>query len=198
MFEFLLLKKGFSMQFSLIAKLVLLLSAVICTNFSATLCQAQDVERTPRFFFHFLPLDNPDAGANWQATGSQRIVVQGKNTVPETVLFGSEDNEYTFSNNFEIRDSNGNLILNLRGTTWSRASVVHITEDGVEKVDSAYWLIKDGEDITDLKGLTAATGPDGDVTTVENISLGSAEDNTLFLLRNNGNPVRFSLGWFNK
>lgn len=194
-----LYRKVPTMKMLIHAKPVTLCLALICTALFALPSQAQESARIQRFFFHFLPLDAPETGANWVAEGSQRIAVQSRNLGLDTLMFGFPDYVFTFDSDYEIRDTNGDLILDLRGTTWARASVVHITEDGVEKVDSVYWLLGEGEDPKVLKGLTAATGPDGDVGTLENVSLGAAGDGTLYILRNNlSNPVRFSIGWFNK
>jgi len=160
---------------------------------------AADRPGTTRFFFEYLPKDVV-GGSDWEAEGSRRIVVHDPDTNWARLQFGFPDYATLYPWDFELYDGDGNVLLDLAGTTWVRSVVLHITDDGV-KTAYVYWLVNESEDPHELPqllaGLTAATGPDGDVCVVEDLSLGSAASG-LFLLRNDSNPVRFSVGLFNK
>ncbi len=181
-------------------KLLLMVLACACATSLSESLYAADRPGTTRFFFEYLSLDG--SGPDWEAEGSRRIVVDDPDTNWATLQFGFPDYVTYYPWDFELYDGDGKVLLDLAGTTWVRSSVLHITAGGIETV-YVYWLVNESEDPDELPqllaGLTAATGPDGDVCVVEDLSLGTITGTSgQFLLRDASNPVRFSVGLFNK
>jgi hypothetical protein len=177
-----------------------LLLAGACAISLTTSLHAADQPGTVRVFLQYLSSDGN--GPDWEAEGSRRIVVRDPDANGFSLLFGSPDYVSSFPFNFQLNDGEGNLLLDLTSTTWVRSSVLHITDDGVQVVRQVYWLVNESEDPDELRqiltGLTAATGPDGDVLVIGDRFLDTVSGSTTQMLNNGGNPVRFSVGLFRK
>ena len=114
-------------------KLLLMVLVGACAISLSESLHAADPPGTTRFFFEYLSLDGN--GPDWEAEGSRRIVVHDPDANGFSLLFGSPDYVSSFPFNFQLNDGEGNLLLDLTGTTWVRSSVLHITDDGVQVVE---------------------------------------------------------------
>jgi hypothetical protein len=172
--------------------------AVFCDLVSTPARSAEENGQT-RFFLEMLPLDG--VGHDWTAAGSRRIVTRDPDNTTGTLTFGAPDFEYTFPSNYLLCDDEGNVVLDLTNTVWIESSVVHITKDGVETVRSIYWLVTD-EELTNvnasLSGLTAASGPHGDVALQSEVFLSSDASSNRYVSLGAGDPVRICVGQFQR
>ena len=135
--------------------LVLVLAvATVMTNSA----WADDSNVTMRTFAEYTGKNGPCV--DWEADSSRRIVAHRAGGEADVLQFGSPGNGW-FISDFVVSDHDGNLLLDLRDTTWVQVPVVHITESGAEQIQYVYWLADSGSDPE--TGLTAKTGPDGDV-----------------------------------
>lgn len=110
--------------------------------------------------------------ADWESTGSRGIVAVGK---PSNVIqFLTPGGPWT-DDDAIVRDEFGNVLVDLRGTTWVQLPVVHITDSGAERIRMVFWQVEDldgdGEPDLPTAGMTAPTGPDGDVMNVVEVRI---------------------------
>ncbi len=155
----------------------------------------------------FAELTGADSGVDWEAEGSQRIVAHNGRDAEIEFLTPTGEGPYT-DNDVIVRDAAGNVILDLSGTTWLRMPVAHFSNLGVERVANVYWLLEDldedGEMDPPRSGMTAATGPDGEVTPFVTIRVTQAPatdvdaPNKWYLNPNSGMKLCIAVGLFNK
>lgn len=148
---------------SSLRRLLLACAAGACLAGSAP---AQSPQATLRTFAEWASPN--EACVDWEAGGSQRIVAhKDGNTDVDVLEFITIRGNYNDSDAV-VRDNAGKEILNLESTVWLRLPVIHVTSSGVEEVRFIYWLLEDVDADGDIdpprSGMTAATGPDGEVT----------------------------------
>ena len=127
---------------------------------------------------------------DWEADESKRLVTHRDRDAQGVIEFITPGGAYN-DDDAIVRDSDGNVLLDLRSTVWVRTPVLHITDGGTEDVPSVYWMLEDldgdGELDAPRPGMTAPTGPDGDVATFITIRLTQAPGSDL------DNPNRYYL-----
>ena len=121
---------------------------------------AENPSAVPRTFAQFTGKNG--TCVDWEADSSRRIVAHRAGNDADVIEFGTPGEGWLVSD-FIIQDEDGNLILDLRDTTWVQVPVLHVTESGAEFIDHVYWLVDAGA--APDTGLTAGTGPDGEVAT---------------------------------
>jgi hypothetical protein len=125
---------------------------------------AQPPEPEPRYFAEY----TGSTCVDWEADSSRRIVAHsdGQNSV--VIEFATVGGGiYPGNVTVEYLDDEGNTqTFDLEGSTWIRMPVVHVTGSGVEQVSQVFWLQESSDSDAHqgpVTGLTARTGPGGDV-----------------------------------
>ena len=164
----------------------------------------------PRLFAEWTDAQEPCH--DWEGEDSRRIVAHRdgnpNDIAPYDVLeFITPGGGYP-DDDAIVRDGEGNVILDLRSTIWLRMSVVHVTSSGAEEVRDVYWLAEDLDEDGEIDlpgpGMTAPTGPDGDVAHFVTIRMTQAPPTDIdnpnkFYLNPNGNTkLCIATGLFNK
>lgn len=146
--------------------------AAVSTVFHPVHTSAQ--EPSIRFFAQFA--GSAADCADWEGPASKRLVAHKQGNDAAVLEFGKPD-QYNgwYPGDFQVYDGEGELIFDFTGTTWVQVSVVHITEDGVEKIENVFWL-KESADDKPANGLTCATGPQGEAMAIMTVSLGRIDD----------------------
>ncbi len=184
-------------------QLVSILFTSVCCTWLSSPARADEPAGTVRYFLEF-PWDGELH--DWEADGNRRLVLvpsRDPHFAPGPEQFGAPDWISTFPFNYQIRDSNGVLLLDLSNTIWVRASVLQINAEGVEYARWVYWLVtapSDGDDVPEPPtGAIAKAGLDGDIEVLAEVSLATLSDSSWNIVPfGGGYPVRFSRGVFSK
>lgn len=177
----------------LICRPLLALIAVYVATQCSSSASCEETEGIVRTFA-VMPANSaaPTECPDWLEDDSRRLVVTGPEQ-SNSIIFALRRDGDASGEDWQIRDAEGDVILDLQGTLWVQAPTLHVTSSGPDDTPDYLWL-------QEVKaGVTCATGPNGAVLSqhsflISQINDPSDPEDGKWIVVTSGGSRRFCIG----